>query len=231
MAARTLPKPIENGDVFSRLTVIGEIPPEQRRSYHLRWLCQCSCGETTDADTASLRYGRKKSCGCLKRSVLGEWSRVHRRTHGMSVGGLHNLPPEYGVWRSMVRRCHDPKIKGYQAYGARGVTVCDEWRNDAAAFCRDMGPRPTPKHTLDRIDSGGPYALWNCRWATMKEQQRNRRNNIVVEHEGKPVLLTVLAERLGMSRHTLWSRHERGETGATLVRPTRRGSPGRSYRP
>lgn len=84
-------------------------------------------------------------------------------------------PAEYLAWSNMRRRCYSPTFTSYPWYGARGVTVCDRWRESFPAFLADVGPRPSPRHSLDRIDTAGPYEPGNCRWATKDVQQQNRR--------------------------------------------------------
>lgn len=79
------------------------------------------------------------------------------------------------MWATMISRCENPKVDQYRYYGGRGIVVCAEWRHDFAAFLRDMGPRPSVKHSIDRVDNDGPYAPWNCRWATSDEQHSNMR--------------------------------------------------------
>lgn len=100
-----------------------------------------------------------------------------RPTHG----GVYT--PEYTVWLTMRKRCNDPKHDSYRSYGGRGISVCKEWAN-FANFYADMGPRPTPQHSIDRVDNNGNYEPSNCRWATLKEQHRNRRDNRMITHEG-----------------------------------------------
>ncbi len=116
--------------------------------------------------------------------------------------------PLYKTWESMRLRCSNPKATGYHHYGGRGITICDEW-SDFWAFVADMGDRPKG-HTLDRIDHEGPYSPENCRWATAKQQQRNRRNNHLIAFNGKALCVSAWAEELGLNKVTLLARLRRG---------------------
>jgi hypothetical protein len=98
----------------------------------------------------------------------------------------------------MTSRCVNPANDAYQAYGGRGIAVCDRWQ-DFAAFAEDMGPRPSPLHTIDRRNNNGNYEPDNCRWATPSEQQRNRRNNRLLTLNGETLCLAEWAERLGIT--------------------------------
>jgi hypothetical protein len=109
-----------------------------------------------------------------------------RVKHGL--GGRYDRPPEYSVWLGIRRRCSDQKGKSFKHYGARGIFVCDEWA-DFGQFFSDMGPRPTPVHEIERIDNDGPYAPWNCKWATRTEQANNRRDRARKETCGRGHLL------------------------------------------
>lgn len=90
-----------------------------------------------------------------------------------------NEHPEYGSWAAMIKRCTDPNHVGYGNYGGRGITVCDRWLDSFDAFVEDMGPKPTPSHSIDRVDVNGNYEPANCRWATPVEQRANRRDCFV----------------------------------------------------
>jgi hypothetical protein len=94
--------------------------------------------------------------------------RIKKEPYGLEV------VPEYHAWRGMMSRCYNPKSSGYKYYGGRGITVCERWKNSSNSFMEDMGPRPSPKHSVDRINNDGNYEPSNCRWATWKEQANNK---------------------------------------------------------
>lgn len=152
---------------FGRLTVIsygGKI------GTNAAWICKCDCGNITKPIYgSSLRCGRTKSCGCIHREGL-----IHRNTtHGKYSSKL------YGVWNCMKQRCNNPKNNRFHDYGGRGITVCNEWKDDFQAF-HDwaMSNGYAEGLSIDRIDVNGNYEPSNCRWVTMLEQRHNRRDSI-----------------------------------------------------
>jgi len=129
--------------------------------------------------------------------------------------------PLYKIWIHMRQRCHDPNYSDYHHYGGRGIGIDPAW-DDFVVFKTDMGPRPTPKHSLDRIDNNGPYAAWNCRWATHIEQHNNKRNNRIIEFEGARFTLANAARFWGLRYKTLARRLEIGwNIREALTRPPR----------
>lgn len=182
------------GQTFGRLTVVERAPSP--RHAHL-WRCRCACGGEAIIRGYAL-YGRypTRSCGCLTREATVTRTRKH--------GGYKR--PEYLVWRGIIDRCVNPRSAPFAHYGGRGIVVCEQWRHDFAAFLAHMGQRPSPRHTVERIDNNGPYAPENCRWATMKEQGLNTRKSIVVEHEGERMSLLEFSKRAGVPWSTLYAR-------------------------
>jgi len=113
--------------------------------------------------------------------------------------------PEYETWQKLRKRCENKKDKNYKDYGGRGISVCDEWKS-FTTFFSDMGKRPTSKHSIERIDNNGNYAVGNCKWATQVEQGRNKRNNRMISHNGETKCLSEWAEKYGIRPHTLRTR-------------------------
>lgn len=123
---------------------------------------------------------------------------------GKTTGRTSKL--EYTSWRGMITRCTIPDDNRYHAYGAKGIKVCDRWLESFENFLEDMGSKPTPKHSIDRIENNKGYYKENCRWATPKEQANNKRNNIKVNHKGTIVTLMQFSEITNTPYKTLWSR-------------------------
>lgn len=126
------------------------------------------------------------------------------RKHGLSYA------PEYRAWQQMRLRCLDPEHAAYASYGGRGITVCDRWREDPAAFIADLGPKPSPKHELDRIDNDKGYEPGNVRWATPEQQVRNTSRNIYLECAGRRMILADWSRETGIKFCTLLNRYRRG---------------------
>jgi hypothetical protein len=164
------------GKRFGRWSVLQCVAGERFHG-QLLWRCRCECGAVRKIPGGRLRRGESKSCGCLADEV-----RVTANTkHGAAAGG--KLTPEYRAWSNMIDRCERPGNKQYEDWGGRGITVCARWRASFADFLVDMGPKPTPQHSLDRMKVDGNYTPLNCRWATRIEQSRNKRTNVVEPHE------------------------------------------------
>lgn len=184
------------GKKFGRLVVVEF---DGIRSRHYYWKCKCECGNQSVVDGGKLKSGHTQSCGCL----LNERRIESHLKHGQNRKSL--TTPEYTAWQSMKQRCNDTASKSYHRYGGRGIKICERW-NDFSSFFEDMGSRPSIKHSIERIEVDGNYEPNNCKWATAKEQSRNKTNTIFVEYQGIRVNLKGICEQLGKTYHTVWQR-------------------------
>lgn len=145
--------------------------------------------------------------------------------HGLSY------TPEYRAWQTMRHRCTSPSNPAYPRYGGRGITICDRWLNSPQNFLADMGPRPSPKHEIDRIDNDKGYSPENCRWVTRVVNDRNRRSNHWLEYRGERKVLQEWCDLLGVPRDTVTWRLRQGwpvsEALETPVRPKKPNGAGR----
>ena len=194
--------PIPAGTRFGRLVVVKEATSGSWRES--RWICRCDCGSTAIARGSGLRRGCPKSCGCLAREVTA--ARTVR--HGYTRKGQRS--PEWLVWSAMIQRCHYPKDRRYPNYGGRGIAVCERWRASFEDFVADMGHRPSPRHSLDRVDNDGPYSQENCRWANPKEQQGNKRNSRAIEFQGRRLSISGWADETGLPARLISGRLRAG---------------------
>jgi len=148
----------------------------------LVWECLCDCGETSYVKRNELTRSNRpgtKSCGCLSRE---------RKT---TQGGLSRKHiPEYGAWANAKNRCSNSRHAQYRYYGGRGISMSKEWEESFPRFFKDMGPKPSNKHTIERIDNNKGYFKENCKWATFKEQSRNRRGLHLIRFKGMEKCLT-----------------------------------------
>jgi len=156
------------GKQFGRWTVIEFHGIKNKSSY--LWLCQCECGERKLVGSGHLMHNRSKGCKeCKKKNYIGE--KQNNFKHGKSDS------LEYKIWQAMKNRCTNKNVDSYVNYGGRGIKVCERWLNSFENFYADMGPRPGKEYSIDRINNDDNYEPNNCRWATKKEQQNNRRNS------------------------------------------------------
>lgn len=172
------------GKQFGRWTVtcIDEFSSKKA----LKYICKCECGKIKSIAGAELRRGRSKSCGCLQLESVSK--------HNMSYSRL------YGIWGGMKDRCYNKNEKHYKEYGFRGISVCKEWKEDFNSFYEwAMSNGYSEKLTIDRIDVNGDYEPNNCRWITKEEQNRNKRDTVLMECDGKVHCQKEWSRLLGVS--------------------------------
>lgn len=187
------PKTIRlHGQRFNRWTVIKPVKNIDR---HVYWLCQCDCGTQRVVAGNNLRSGKSGSCGCLMREIARKVNTSHGKTD----------TPEHKIWCDIHYRCNNSNCHNYHRYGGRGIKVDPSW-GDFNAFYSDMGPRPTPGHTIERLDNNGDYSPTNCVWATRKEQANNTSTNHLITIHGQTKTRAQWCEHFGKSPQTVATR-------------------------
>lgn len=199
------------GQRFGDLTVLQSAGVRMRTNGKQRplWRCRCACGVTTVVVQDNLTSGNTRSCGCL-RKLNGDLTRTHNQSNS----------PEYRSWMQMIQRCENRNNPAYDRYGGRGITVCGCWRSSFEQFLADMGHRPAGT-SLERRNNAEGYSLNNCRWATPTEQNRNRRDNVILELDGVRQPMAAWAEQLKFSKNTIGERLRRGWSVQAALQPVR----------
>ncbi len=181
---------------FGRL-IAKSIVGKQNR--YVLWLCHCDCGSIIHMTSRRLISGNTQSCGCFRRDA----TRQRYTTHGL------RRAPEYQTWANMLIRCKRDD-KNAKWYRERGIAVCDRWLTDFQAFYDDMGPRPSPQHSIERKNNALGYSPENCCWATAIDQNNNRRNNRFLTFNGKTQTVTQWAREIGVTYSTISNRLRSG---------------------
>lgn len=180
---------IEIGTKYNHLTVLEATRDKRGPTY----LCRCDCGNITTADSYQLRTGGKRSCGCIK--------------------GLHGLKkhPLYNIWRGIKKRCLCKTDVHYKWYGAKGISICSEWKNDFVAFYNwSLSNGYAKGLTIDRINTYGDYDPSNCRWATTKVQNNNKTTNAKYTIDGETKNFSEWCDEFGMKHSTVYNRIKLG---------------------
>lgn len=181
------------GQKFARLVVTKRNGKDKNN--HVLWLCLCNCGKEVVVQSSHLITGHTQSCGCLTKEG-------NNTKHKHTINGKPSKI--YQIWANIIQRCNNHKSYNYSNYGGRGITVCKRWMK-FPNFLKDM-PGRKPGLQIDRIDNNKGYCKSNCRWATRKQQARNRRNNHLATYNGRTQCLITWAEEFSISYHILWKR-------------------------
>lgn len=192
------------GQRFGRLVVMECVG--RTNNGNAKWLCKCDCGCEKEIGSYQLRSGRTQSCGCINRERNKELHTVHGQAKHGEVSRL------YRIWAGIKTRCYNAnQSDAYSKYGAKGISMCDEWRYSFEAFMKWANENGYDDSlTIDRIDPHGMYCPENCRWATQTEQQNNRSNNHCITYNGETHTVSEWNRILGFSHGVFQHRLSRG---------------------
>lgn len=190
-----MPRVDLTGQRFGSLLVLGFSHVDKTRSTH--WFCRCDCGKEIVLKGNNLRTGNTRSCGCLARKTVGDRS----RTHGECKSRL------YRIWSALNSRCTNAHFEDvFKNYGGRGIQVCDDWKTYETFREWALASGYEDGLSIDRIDVNGNYEPSNCRWATQREQCRNKRNTVWVEFNGSKKPLTEWCDELKLPYRIIYQR-------------------------
>lgn len=208
------------GQKFGRLTVIERAERRTGHGEHAHWVCMCDCGKVTVVKSSDLTCGKTKSCGCFRE----EMKLLAHTTHGDGKHG-DNRNRLYHIWADMKNRCNSPSNHAYQHYGARGISVCEEWNAYENFKVWALSNGYEEDLTIDRIDVNGNYEPRNCRWITKQEQCYNKTNSRTITYQGETKTVSQWAFELGLPRTTLAHRLDDGWSieAALTVPPQKKG--------
>ena len=186
--------------VYGRLTAISR-SLKKSKGTDIRWLFICECGNKKILNKYQVISGRTVSCGCYYEKVRG----MGNFKHGLSYTST------YSSWHGMLQRCYNPNSAAAKWYSKKGIEVSEDWKS-FNNFYRDMGEKPSPNHSIERIDGSKGYSKNNCKWATIQEQNNNKSNNVYVTIDNEKMTLSSACRKLSINRSTVTSRIRRGMT-------------------
>ncbi len=189
-----------SGKRFGRLVVLHRVDSPK---FHMKkityFLCKCDCGNNIITRSSAIQSNHTKSCGCYKSDIKRQQCKNIWTTHGMTQSKT------YKTWAGIKRRCNNKNDKRYPDYGGRGIKVCSRW-NRFENFLIDMGEKPTPNYSIERIDNNKGYNKNNCVWIPQNEQGNNKRNNVIFEFNGQIKTLAHWSKYLNINIGTLRNR-------------------------
>lgn len=184
------------GQKFGNLFVVARLGSSEEGK--ATWICSCGCGNLTIVITTRLRNHGTKSCGCLRVKRLIEIQKTGKENSNYKHGGYSEFRAEHRAWSGMIQRCTNSNNEKYSIYGGRGIRVCERWRI-FENFLADMGKKPSVFYSLERMNVNGDYEPSNCKWATAKEQNLNRRpykSTVITKFSDDEIRQEVLRRRL-----------------------------------
>lgn len=190
------------GKTFNKLTILEFTEPvvyTDKNGYkqkHLKVNCLCECGNKVNTSFSHVISNTATSCGCYRDAL--------RLKHGNNKKG--NTTKEYTTWQKIKDRCYNTNSPFYSDYGGRGISMCEEWKDNFSKFLEDVGKKPSNSHSIDRIDNNLGYFKENCKWSTKKEQANNRRSNKMITFNSKTQSLTEWCEELNLNYGMVKSR-------------------------
>jgi hypothetical protein len=182
---------------FGKLTAIAPVGKNKSKQY--LWQCKCDCGGSSIVIGSNLIRGNTTACGCVRLTEIAD----RTRKHGLSKTRM------FKIWVGIRKRCNTPSCKSYEHYGGRGIKVCAEW-DTFLGFYNDMKDGYEENLSLERKDPDGDYTKSNCKWATMKEQARNKRNSVYIEYDGQNRTCAEWADISGTGSSTIRWRMKMG---------------------
>lgn len=188
------------GRRFHRWVIVREVAAPLGDRYGRYVDCRCDCGVVKRVSLQNIIKGATRSCGCLRNEKTG----ARNRTHGLS------RTPEHQIWCGMIKRCENPHTKGFEHYGGKGIAVWPAWRHDCLAWLSYVGKRPSPQHTIERLDNAKGYIPGNIVWADRTTQANNQTRNHRITFNGETRNLAQWAQRIGIRPHDLLNRLQRG---------------------
>lgn len=193
---------VKPGDIYNWLTILEVLKKREGRG-HVMVRVLCKCGKEFKTRRARVVSGATKACGCYLRKS----------------NGLYQTS-EYHCWESIIARCTNQKDPRYKGYGGKGISVCERWRGSFLNFLADMGQRPAPDLSIDRINNDGNYEPGNCRWADSKTQSRNTSRNKFYIYKGQRLILNDWAPILGISKSALRQRLKKMTVDEAFSKPS-----------
>lgn len=185
----------------SKINKLTPVKPTGRNKYNKKmFLFKCDCGSYKEISMTLVTCGRIKDCGCKKIEDLIKRSTKHNKCH----------TEEYKIYYNIKTRLFNKKRKSYKDYGKRGISMSQDWLNSFENFLRDMGKRPSARHSIERVDNSGDYCKENCKWVTVDIQANNKRNNLLIEHNGEIKTVTQWCKIYSLNFETIRRRFHEG---------------------